>query len=262
MLSLKQKMIGLNLYCGGAPAVSPGAAGQGPSEGGGAALWAPTEGAPPLIGGGPRAGSPEALIGGGPRAGPPRALIGPLDAAPRSLIGWRQPPQPPQPPPRPAGLPLPEDELDGCEPDDPAPLVPSPTASDDGDRDAPLAPADPLRAETLEVLLRYLLDVAGADPARAKALDALHHDDDAPAPGLPAPAAPRVARAVQTLRRVGDAVLDKHRLAFQGAQPDPADSPPPTPASSGIPTPPSTATSLRQRPRQAGREGALTHWAA
>ncbi|KAL8184771.1 UNVERIFIED_CONTAM: hypothetical protein K2H54_027866 [Gekko kuhli] len=228
MLSLKQKMIGLNLYCGGAPAVapaSPGAGGQSPTASSsslsGRGLWSPSEGA-------------RALIGGGPRAGAPRALIGPLEGAPRSLIGWAPPP----PSPRPSKLPLPEDELDGCEPEAEAEageerggpqLVPSPTASlasseeeeeEDGEKKAE-EEEDGLRAETREVVLRYLLEVAADDGAkaegRAKALGALlgGRSGHAPPATPPAPSA-RVARTVETLRRVGDGVLEKHQLAFQG----------------------------------------------
>ncbi|XP_060112493.1 induced myeloid leukemia cell differentiation protein Mcl-1 homolog [Heteronotia binoei] len=206
MLSLKQKMIGLNLYCGGAPAVapsSPGVAGQSPSGGEAAPLrghpgpWPPSDGA-------------RALIGGGPRAGAPRSLIGPLEGAPRALIGWPRAPSPS----RPSKLPLPEDELDGVEPEaaaeeeeeeEEAAVVPSPTASlpSSDEDEAEAARGDELRAETLEVVLRYLLDVADAAALAAKAAPAR-------------PGAPRVARAVQTLRRVGDGVLGKHQMAFQG----------------------------------------------
>ncbi|XP_077176295.1 induced myeloid leukemia cell differentiation protein Mcl-1 [Paroedura picta] len=229
MLSLKQKMIGLNLYCGGALAVAPGAQRPAPSPPPppppGRGPWPPSEGA-------------RALIGGAPGGGAPRALIGPLEGAPRSLIGWA----PPLPPSTLALPPSPEDELDGCEPDaDPAEeaasaagpaLVPSPTASlpDEHEPDAAAGKeeegdGDGLRAETLEVLLRYLLHEEGEGeergapplpaptpppplPPRAKGLAALR--------ACAAPSSARVARAVQTLRRVGGGVQEKHRLAFQG----------------------------------------------
>ncbi|XP_048367079.1 induced myeloid leukemia cell differentiation protein Mcl-1 [Sphaerodactylus townsendi] len=216
MLSLKQRMIGLNLYCGGAPAVPPQPAGtEDPHQGAAATaaghgLWAPSEG-------------PRALIGGGPRAGAPRALIGPLEAAPHSLIGWPLPQ-----PLRPGTLPLPEEELDGCEPDAeaacPSPrLVPSPTGSlpSDDDEDGGRAPQkDALRAETLEVVLRYLLDAAAAEggpEGPAKTLRGLlARFGPSGGSGAPPPSSARVARTVETLRRVGDDILQKHQLAFQG----------------------------------------------
>uniref|UniRef100_A0A8D0G5J1 MCL1 apoptosis regulator, BCL2 family member n=1 Tax=Sphenodon punctatus TaxID=8508 RepID=A0A8D0G5J1_SPHPU len=230
MLAMKRSaVIGLNLYCGGGPALapaspaSPGGGGgappasaspNGPAEAGGAR--------PPLIGGAPWAprdpsAEPRALIGGAlPREGPPaeepRALIGrgaPAEA-PRVLIGGGG-----SGGPRPASLWHPEDELDGCDPE-------LRRGAPDGSSDAESPPGTPmpeggpgqgsasgpdlLAQESLELIGRYLREAAGASPPGGSKL----------LKGLLGRPRGETQRALETLRRVGDSVLQNHRLAFQG----------------------------------------------
>ncbi|KAM6435274.1 induced myeloid leukemia cell differentiation protein Mcl-1 [Liasis olivaceus] len=193
------------LYCGGAPGLAPaapqspgGGGGGGGGEGGlallqggggGGLCWPPT----------PCAEGPRALIGGGPRAGP-LSLIGPPHGPPRALIG----------PPAPL-----EGELDGCETD-------SESEGDAGPPACPAAPApdrDPLRQMTLEVVGSYLRQVAaeeephkeGGGGGGGKFLQGLLGRFGA-SPGE----AKTAARALETLRRVCDGILDKHQLVFQG----------------------------------------------
>ncbi|KAG6929303.1 BCL2 family apoptosis regulator [Chelydra serpentina] len=211
MLALKRNaVIGLNLYCGGGPALAPpppaspsgagtppapGARDPGPSAEGarpatliGGAAWASnghSEGPRALIGEAPRARSsspttPPALVAGGPRPGPL----------------WR-----------------PEEELDGCDPDaermgPPAAaaggsLPSTPPADDDDDLDG-------LYQDSLELISRYLREAAElAGPGGKKLYKRLLSG-----PRGAGPAA--MEKALETLRRVGDGVIEKHQIAFQG----------------------------------------------
>lgn len=222
-------------YCVGAPGLAPSSPASPVGGGGGGAFL--SEAAGPfmaLVGGAPwgLGGSPQgpraltgaepngraeggasrgpqgslALIGGGPLSPEaPRLPIGPLNV-PRAPIGQDA---------RPRMLPLrPEEELDGCEAEPPEDAVPSPTPSPPGE-----PPEDRLRSATLAVVGRYLREAAGlkgsgAAPEAAGPKVLLQglwgrlgaHN------GTP----PEVDRALETLRRVGGGILDKHQLAFQG----------------------------------------------
>ncbi|NWX93080.1 MCL1 protein, partial [Nothoprocta pentlandii] len=146
-----------------------------------------------------RAEVPRLLIG---PAAAPRLLIGPA-AAPRALIG---------PAARPASLWSPEQELDGCEAEAEcgaaagASLPATPPATPP----APQSP-DELRQDSLELISRYLREAAGeAEPAAKKLFSGLLSG-----PGRPGGAG-LMEKALETLRRVGDGVMRKHELAFQG----------------------------------------------
>ncbi|NXL13549.1 MCL1 protein, partial [Setophaga kirtlandii] len=128
------------------------------------------------------------------RADPPRALIG-RGAAPRALIGcgatlWR-----------------PEEELDGCDPE------PERGPAADSLPGTPPGPPDGLRQDSLELISRYLREVAGeAQPSAKKLFPGLLGG-----PGRPGSAGGAgMEKALETLRRVGDGVMRKHELAFQG----------------------------------------------
>ncbi|KAF7238317.1 hypothetical protein EYD10_14975, partial [Varanus komodoensis] len=130
---------------------------------------------------------------------------------------------------------LPEGELDGCEPDaegsggglvpSPTPSVassqegePEPAAADDGGGALGLRCHDDLRKVTLEVVGRYLREAASQGPAEGgggagKFLQGLVGRFGAPQGGAGAACADQ---ALETLRRVGGGILDKHQLAFQG----------------------------------------------
>ncbi|XP_053224480.1 induced myeloid leukemia cell differentiation protein Mcl-1 [Podarcis raffonei] len=243
------------LYCGGAPSmapatpVSPGAGGGGSSSSGAPAAAAVftangrSEGAGPFS---PRIGrgwgasvfpeGPLARIGSGAPLAGPLARIGPFEVAPRALIG--------SPAAaavggaaRPLALPLPEGELDGCDDEAEAAAeagdLPSPTPSlesipsaqgDDDDAAVAAAPApDDLRKVTLELVSRYLREAASGDgdakgPSGGggkKMLKGLL-GRLATTEEEEAVASPGAAQALETLRRVGDNILDKHQLAFQG----------------------------------------------
>ncbi|KAM4644579.1 induced myeloid leukemia cell differentiation protein Mcl-1 [Amazona ochrocephala] len=104
----------------------------------------------------------------------------------------------------PVPLRSPEEELDGCEPE-----------PERGPAAAPLpggAP-DALRQASLELIGRYLREAAGeAQPAPKKLFPGLLCG-----PGRPRGAADSgLEKALETLRRLGDSVLRKHELAFQG----------------------------------------------
>uniref|UniRef100_A0A0B8RUW2 Induced myeloid leukemia cell differentiation protein Mcl-1-like protein n=1 Tax=Philothamnus irregularis TaxID=1899461 RepID=A0A0B8RUW2_9SAUR len=196
------------LYCGGSPGLAP-AAPQSPGGGGGAggSGGGGGEGGLALLPGGVRGGlggglcwppagcaeGPRALIGGGPRAGPP-SLIGPPEAAARAPIG------------------SPEDELDGCEPDA------EPSASSPA---SPPPAGDPLRQVTLQLVATYLREAADQEPPKqdgggcgggsGKFLQGLL-GRFGPCPGE----AETAARALETLRRVCDDIMEKHQLAFLG----------------------------------------------
>lgn len=185
MFAVKPKaVIGFNLYCGGSPGLGPAGPGQRPEPAAAAASEQPRE----------RSG---AAAG---RADPPRALIG-RGAAPRALIGcgatlWR-----------------PEEELDGCEPE------PERGPAADSLPGTPPGPPDGLRQESLELIGRYLREVAGeAQPSAKKLFPGLLGG-----PGRPGAAGDAVMeKALETLRRVGDGVMRKHELAFQGGcRPEP-----------------------------------------
>ncbi|XP_064355225.1 induced myeloid leukemia cell differentiation protein Mcl-1 [Dromaius novaehollandiae] len=197
----RHAVIGFNLYCGGggapglAAASPPAPAGSGPAPPASAAAegaWAA----------GGRAEVPRALIG---PQGAPRALIG-GGAAPRALIGAA---------PRPASLWSPEQELDGCEPE--AERGGGGAAGGGGSLPGtPPAPEhgpDELRQDSLELISRYLREAAGeAQPGAKKLFPGLLGG-----PGRPGAAGDGVMeKALETLRRVGDGVLQKHELAFQG----------------------------------------------
>ncbi|NXD58378.1 induced myeloid leukemia cell differentiation protein Mcl-1 [Corvus hawaiiensis] len=181
MFAVKPKaVIGFNLYCGGSPALSPAEPGErpGPAPAAAAAAEPPRD----------RSGA------AGGRADPPRALIG-RGAAPRALIGcgatlWR-----------------PEEELDGCEPE------PERGPAADSLPGTPPGPPDGLRQDSLELISRYLREVAGeAQPSAKKLFPGLLGG-----PGRPGAAGDAVMeKALETLRRIGDGVMRKHELAFQG----------------------------------------------
>ncbi|KAL2295679.1 hypothetical protein Nmel_018798 [Mimus melanotis] len=182
MFAVKPKaVIGFNLYCGGSPGLGPAGPGELPGT---AAAAAASE--PPCERAGAAAG----------RADPPRALIG-RGAAPRALIGcgatlWR-----------------PEQELDGCEPEP----EPERGPGEDSLPGTPPGPPDGLRQDSLELISRYLREVAGeAQPSSKKLFPGLLGG-----PGRPGAAGDAVMeKALETLRRVGDGVMEKHELAFQG----------------------------------------------
>ncbi|XP_074836657.1 induced myeloid leukemia cell differentiation protein Mcl-1 isoform X2 [Carettochelys insculpta] len=210
MLALKRNaVIGLNLYCGGGPALATSAP---PSPNGGGGGDPPPSAPSPaaegvqratLIGGSPWGpnGSSEgarALIGEGPPEGP-RTLIGSPTTPPSLVAGGT----------RPASLWLPEHELDGCDPEaertgPPAGSLPS-TPPDDEEGDA-----DGLYQDSLELISRYLREAADpSGPGGAKLLKRLLSG-----PRGAGPAA--MEKALETLRRVGDGVMEKHQIAFQG----------------------------------------------
>uniref|UniRef100_A0A8C5WWU9 MCL1 apoptosis regulator, BCL2 family member n=1 Tax=Laticauda laticaudata TaxID=8630 RepID=A0A8C5WWU9_LATLA len=197
------------LYCGGSPGLapaapqSPGGGGGGGSEGGLALLPGGVRGG---LGGGlcwPPAGcaeGPRALIGGGSRAGP-LSLIGPPDADARALIGQ-------------AALPpaTPEEELDGCEPEAETGVEPSVASSS-----APPSPGDPLRQVTLQLVASYLREAADQEPSKQDGCGGGKFLQGLLGRFGPCPAeAETAARALETLRRVCDDIMEKHQLAFQG----------------------------------------------
>ncbi|XP_053866363.1 induced myeloid leukemia cell differentiation protein Mcl-1 [Malaclemys terrapin pileata] len=206
MLALKRNaVIGLNLYCGGGPTLPPSPPGS-PSGAG----TPPTPGArdpgPPAEG-----VRPATLIGGaswgsnGPSEGA-RALIGSAAAAPALGAGG----------PRPGPLWRPEEELDGCDPeaermgpaaaaahaDGSLPSTP-PAEDDDEERDG-------LYQDSLELISRYLREAAELGAPGGKQL--LKRLLSGPRGAGPA----ALEKALETLRRVGDGVMEKHQLAFQG----------------------------------------------
>ncbi|XP_044305003.1 induced myeloid leukemia cell differentiation protein Mcl-1 [Varanus komodoensis] len=164
-----------------------------------------------------------------------KAMVLYCGSAPASPPGAPRLPEPARACPRPAALPLPEGELDGCEPDaegsggglvpSPTPSVassqegePEPAAADDGGGALGLRCHDDLRKVTLEVVGRYLREAASQGPAEGgggagKFLQGLVGRFGAPQGGAGAACADQ---ALETLRRVGGGILDKHQLAFQG----------------------------------------------
>ncbi|CAI5798567.1 myeloid leukemia cell differentiation Mcl-1 [Podarcis lilfordi] len=184
---------------------------------------------------------PLARIGSGAPLAGPLARIGPFEVAPRALIG--------SPAAaavggaaRPLALALPEGELDGCDDDDdeeaeaaeaglpsPTPSLESIPSSQGDDDDAAVAVAaasapDDLRKVTLELVSRYLREAASGDgdakgPSGGggkKILKGLLGRLGTPEEEEAAAVSPGAAQALETLRRVGDNILDKHQLAFQG----------------------------------------------
>uniref|UniRef100_A0A8C6VLE3 MCL1 apoptosis regulator, BCL2 family member n=1 Tax=Naja naja TaxID=35670 RepID=A0A8C6VLE3_NAJNA len=187
---------------------SPGGGGGGSGEGGLALLPGGVRGG---LGGGlcwPPAGcaeGPRALIGGGPRAGP-LSLIGTRDAAARALIGQA------------SAATTPEEELDGCEPEAETGAESSAASSSSSSPAPPGEAGDPLRQVTLQLVASYLREAADQEPPK---------QDDCGGGGKflqgllgrfgPCPAeAETAARALETLRRVCDDIMEKHQLAFQG----------------------------------------------
>ncbi|KAM6294323.1 induced myeloid leukemia cell differentiation protein Mcl-1 [Aegotheles albertisi] len=212
MFAVKRNaVIGFNLCCGGGaggPALAPAspAGGPAPPPPPGAtpgAAAAASEAPRGLVGSAgawaasARPGPPRSLIGCGAA---PRSLIGP-SAAPRSLIGCGAIP--------PAALWSPEEELDGCEPEERGPGGDSLP----GTPPEPQGPPDALRQDSLELISRYLREAAGeAEPGTKKLFSGLLGG-----PGRPgAPGEAVMERALETLRRLGGGVLQKHELAFQG----------------------------------------------
>ncbi|XP_028564914.2 induced myeloid leukemia cell differentiation protein Mcl-1 [Podarcis muralis] len=186
---------------------------------------------------------PLARIGSGAPLAGPLARIGPFEVAPRALIG--SPAAAAVGAARPLALALPEGELDGCDDDEaeaqaaqagdlPSPTpslesIPSAQGDDDDAAAATVASApDDLRKVTLELVSRYLREAASGD-GDAKGppgggggkkilkgllgrLGTTHEEEEEAA----AASSPGAAQALETLRRVGDNILDKHQLAFQG----------------------------------------------
>ncbi|XP_053134548.1 induced myeloid leukemia cell differentiation protein Mcl-1 [Hemicordylus capensis] len=228
------------LYCGSAPGMAPSSPAS-PCGGGGvgradaplanglsealrpypAAAAAARRGPCPS-----EAAAARALIGGGgpPRAGPLLGglpLLGPFEGAPPRALGMmmgsgaageasRRPP---------------EEELDGCEPDAEEPqagAAPS-SASPQPAPPGPRVGDDELRKETLALVCRYLREAAaegggskgGEGGGGGKILRGLW-ERLGTGPGRPEEASAALEQALETLRRVGDGILDKHRLAFQG----------------------------------------------
>ncbi|NXV52651.1 MCL1 protein, partial [Uria aalge] len=188
----RNAIISLNLCCGGgsSPALAPTSPGGDP--------------VPPPPAGAPAAAEvPRALIrslgawGAAARPEAPRALFG-CGAAPRAALS---------PAARPGALWRPEEELDGCEPE--AERGPA-GGSLPG---TPPGPPDGLRQDSLELISRYLREAAGeAQPPAKKLFPGLLGG-----PGRPGGSGDAVMeKALETLRRVGDGVLQKHELAFQG----------------------------------------------
>ncbi|KAF1555739.1 hypothetical protein FQV10_0005475, partial [Eudyptes schlegeli] len=102
----------------------------------------------------------------------------------------------------------PEEELDGCEPE--AERGPAGDSLPGTPPGPPPEPADGLRQDSLELISRYLREAAGEAEPGAKQLF----------PGLlggPGGSGDAVMeKALETLRRVGGGVMEKHELAFQG----------------------------------------------
>ncbi|KAM9169051.1 LOW QUALITY PROTEIN: induced myeloid leukemia cell differentiation protein Mcl-1 [Mergus octosetaceus] len=186
----RNALIGFNLYCGGGTGPGGGGPGGGPASAGGGP--APPPPSPP---------HPDPAAAAAPltaaRGAPCSLLIGSA-AAPRSLIGSAAPRSPP--------LWSPEEELDGCEPE----------AERGGPGGGslpgtpPELPTDELRQDSLELILRYLREAAGeTEPGLKKFFPGLLGRPGGAGDGV-------MEKALETLRRVGDGVLEKHELAFQG----------------------------------------------
>ncbi|NXC42659.1 MCL1 protein, partial [Penelope pileata] len=189
MFAVKRNaVIGFNLYCGGGgPGLAPASPGGDP--------------APPSPAAAPAAAAAEV----------PRPLIGsagPWPEAARAPIGPAAAPRAPQDPaPRPLALWSPEEELDGCE------AEPERGPGSGSLPGTPPEAPDELRRDSLELIHRYLREAVGeAEPSVKKFFPGLLGG-----PGRPRRASAAVMeKALETLRRVGDGVLQKHELAFQG----------------------------------------------
>ncbi|KAM6039411.1 induced myeloid leukemia cell differentiation protein Mcl-1 [Chlamydotis macqueenii] len=191
MFAVKRNaVIGFNLI---GPALAPASAGGGPAS------------PPPAPAAAPAAQVPRALIGsagawaaaGSPVA--PRPLIGSA-VAPRALIGCGA---------AQGALWSPEQELDGCEPE------PERGPAGDSLPGTPPGPPDELRLDSLELIGRYLREAAGEaepEPGVKKLFPGRLGG-----PGRPGGAGDAaMEKALETLRRVGNGVMQKHELAFQG----------------------------------------------
>ncbi|NWH26734.1 MCL1 protein, partial [Grus americana] len=111
---------------------------------------------------------------------------------------------------RPGALWSPEEELDGCEPEaERGPVGDSLPGTPPGPPELP----DGLRQDSLELISRYLREAAGeAEPGVKKLFPGLLGG-----PGRPGGSGDAVMeKALETLRRVGGGVMQKHELAFQG----------------------------------------------
>ncbi|XP_042750757.1 induced myeloid leukemia cell differentiation protein Mcl-1 homolog, partial [Lagopus leucura] len=205
MFAVKRNaVIGFNLYCGG------GGPGLVPASPAGDQTPPPPAAAPAAT----AAEVPRPLIGSagrwaaGGRAEAPRAPIG-SEATPRVPLGSAAVRRlPSDSAPRPVALWSPEEELDGCEPE---------SERGPGGDSLPSTPPelpDELRRDSLELILRYLREAAGeAEPGVKKLFPGLLGG-----PGRPGRTGGAVMeKALETLRRVGDGVMQKHELAFQGA---------------------------------------------
>ncbi|XP_069734891.1 induced myeloid leukemia cell differentiation protein Mcl-1 isoform X2 [Phaenicophaeus curvirostris] len=251
MFAVKRNaVIGFNLYCGGGglpgPALAPASPGGDPAPPPTASASTTTAAVPPGSGPAAAAEVPGAAIGsagaraaGGLRRDPPRSLIGcgaagsssligcgaasssligcgssgssPLigcGAAAPSLIGRAAGASSPIGCGS-SGFATPEEELDGCESD------PERGPAGESLPGTPPGPPDRLRQDTLELIERYLREAAGqSEPGLKKKLfPALLGG-----PGWPGGGSGEAAmeKALETLRRVGDGILQKHELAFQG----------------------------------------------
>ncbi|XP_053906642.1 induced myeloid leukemia cell differentiation protein Mcl-1 isoform X2 [Cuculus canorus] len=230
MFALKRNaVISFNLYCGGGggpggPALAPASPGGDPvpppSTTTTTTLGAATAEVPaaPISSAGVRAA--------GARRDPPRSLIGRCagsstllgcsaassgligcSAASSGLIGRSE---------GSSGLigclaaaGTPEDELDGCESD------PERGPAGESLPGTPPGPPDRLRQDTLELINRYLREAAGqSEPGLKKKLFPALLGGPAWPGGGSGDAV--MEKALETLRRVGDGVMQKHELAFQG----------------------------------------------
>lgn len=212
MFAVKRNaVIGFNLYCGGG---SPGLVPASPAG----EQTPPPAAAAPAAAAATVAEVPRPLIGSAGlwaaagRAEAPRAPIG-SGAAPHAPIGSAAARRaPPDSTSRPVALWSPEEELDGCEPE--SERGPGGDSLPGTPPELPDLIPDELRQESLELILRYLREAAGeAEPGVKKLFPGLLGG-----PGRPCRASSAVMeKALETLRRVGDGVMQKHELAFQGA---------------------------------------------
>lgn len=212
MFAVKRNaVIGFNLYCGGG---SPGLVPASPAG----EQTPPPAAAAPAAAAATVAEVPRPLIGSAGlwaaagRAEAPRAPIG-SGAAPHAPIGSAAARRaPPDSTSRPVALWSPEEELDGCEPE--SERGPGGDSLPGTPPELPDLLPDELRQESLELILRYLREAAGeAEPGVKKLFPGLLGG-----PGRPGRASSAVMeKALETLRRVGDGVMQKHELAFQGA---------------------------------------------
>ncbi|XP_042296154.1 induced myeloid leukemia cell differentiation protein Mcl-1 [Sceloporus undulatus] len=236
------------LYCGGAPSIapnaptSPAAGGVVGGSGGGtttaaAAASEPRRPALPSMMGVASPWGSNGLSEGRGLIGGPLPLIGHCEGPPRALIGsgaeeGRERPQPPFWSPAPSSsssLSLEAEEIDGCEADSDSEAVVVPEMEAKAGEGAaspppsPELPQDELRKVTLAVVGRYLREAAdGRSTKGGVGLEA--------AAGVKGPfslqsflgrfgsggSEAEAARALETLRRVGESILERHQVAFQG----------------------------------------------